>query len=184
MPALLSQGPRHRRAMQAAGSVHGRELRGICSHHPARATHRRGRRGLITWTQHHIGVPLWFSLILLTLLFRLGQTVPDWPLRSGDVCWVSPRGQDHLAASGQEDSPFFGEYAFFRPGWGFTFSKAGLSQARLAFIFVVFLELIAHSLFSKIAIWKNNSVLPDSFGILFAGCAILSVSYYAHWNGL
>lgn len=43
-------------------------------------------------------------------------------------------------------------------------------------LFLLSLALLAHSLLSKITMWKNNSILPNSFSVPFAGCAILSVS--------
>lgn len=106
-----------------------------------------------------------------------------------DVCWVSPRGHDHvchylIASSRLEDSPFFGEDVFFSGLAEILCFPKQVSAKHGSLLFLLFLALLAHSLFSKITMWKNNIILPNSFGILFAGCATLSVSYYTHWNGL
>lgn len=69
--------------------------------------------------------------------------------------------------------------------WGRCFSQAWMKfyvfQSRLQpstarFYFLLFLALLAHSLLSKTTMWKNNSILPNSFSVPFAGCATLSVS--------
>lgn len=81
-----------------------------------------------------------------------------------------------------------GPCALSRIAFAFLWGRC-FSQARMKFcfpkqvaakhgllLFLLFLALLAHSLLSKITMWKNNSILPNSFSVPFAGCAILSVS--------
>lgn len=105
-----------------------------------------------------------------------------------DARQVSPRGQDHVLSPRSLlcSQGFFslqGRYIFWVLVEILRFPRQG-SANRGLLLFLLLLALLGHSLFSKITMWKNNSSLPNSFSVLFAGCAILSMSYYALWNGL
>lgn len=120
-------------------------------------------------------MPLWFSLITLTLLLPLGQTASDWPQHStishaglpnaaSGLWWlvavmfvgksIGP-GPNALSAHGLLQAGRYSilwERCFSQAWMKFYAFKAGCSQARLAFIFVV------PSIISTQLAFKDNDV--------------------------